>query len=286
MRQLRITQSITARDSGVTEKYLSEVSKQKMVTKEEEAELAKLIRDGDEKALDTLVRANLRFVFSVAKQYQNRGLDLNDLVNEGNLGLIKAAHRFDETRGFKFISYAVWWIRQSILDAISNHSRIVRLPLNKVGVLNKYTKALSELEQVLGRTPTVDEVSKYLNVDDKELATIQAHMFKHTSIDSKAFDDDSVTVADTMQDNSMGDPSDRLLRQSQKTDIERAFKVLSNTEQDVLKYCFGILGYKAITLEEIGEKMKCTKERVRQIKVKAIRKLKTGSRADILRKYM
>jgi RNA polymerase primary sigma factor len=221
----------------------------------------------------------------VAKQYQNRGLSLNDLVNEANLGLIKAAGRFDETRGFKFISFAVWWIRQSVMEAISNHSRIVRLPMNKVGVLNKYGATVSKMEQTLGRTPTVMEVAEHLGVDDSELSAIEGYMFKHTSLDSKVYDSEETTVAETMSDENIGTPSDRLFKDSLRTDIDRVFDVLTLTERNVLKNYFG-LKCRAMSLEEIGEKMGCTKERVRQIKVKALKKMKEGNRHKILQQYV
>jgi len=286
MRQLKITPSITKRDSGVTTQYLNEVSKQQMVTKDEEVDLAKRIKAGDEKALDTLVRANLRFVISVAKQYQNRGVDLSDLINDGNLGLIKAAKRFDETRGFKFISYAVWWIRQSIIESISNHSRIVRLPLNKVGVVTKYSKAVSKLEQVLERLPTTEEVAVHMDVDEKELSAIDSHMLKYTSLDSKVFEDEGTTVADMTPDDSVAKPSDRLDNQSLSIDIARACEGLSANEQKILTYFFGLNKGREMTLEEISEKMHLSKERIRQLKAKAIRRLKAGERGKVLRKYL
>ena len=285
LRQFKITQTFTARDSDITEKYLNEVSRQKMVTKEEEAELGRRIKDGDSQALDILVRANLRFAFSVAKQYQNRGLSLNDLVNEANLGLIKAAGRFDETRGFKFISFAVWWIRQSILDAIANHSRIVRLPMNKVGVLNKYSSAVSVLEQTLRRTPTVSEVAQHLNVDDNELSAIEGYLFRHTSLDAKVFESEETTMSETIADDSLSGPSDRLFKDSLRTDIDRVFEVLTVTEKKVLRSYFG-LKCRAMTLEEIADNLGCTKERVRQIKLKALKTIKEQNRHKILQQYV
>ena len=285
LRQIKIAQSFTERNSGITEKYLNDVSKQKMVTKEEEVELAKKIKAGDKNALNTLVAANLRFAFSVAKQYQNKGLPIDDLVNEANLGLMKAALRFDETRGFKFISFAVWWIRQSIMEAIANNSRIVRLPLNKVGDLSTYGKAFSKLEQSFGRTPTIGEVAEYLGVDNTEIDTIEGHMFRHTSLDAKVFEDESSTVSDMMVDDSMGNPQDRLFASSLKIDIVRVFKVLTKTEQYILRCSFG-LGCNPMSLEEIGEKMGYTKERIRQIRSKSIQKIKEKNRHHILKKYL
>jgi RNA polymerase primary sigma factor len=287
MRQLKITKSITNRSSDVTEKYLSEISREGMVTKEEEAELAKLIKKGDTKALDKLVRANLRFVVSVAKQYQNRGLSLDDLINEGNLGLIKAANRFDETRGFKFISFAVWWIRQSIMEAVSNHSRIVRLPLNKIGILNKYANAVSRLEQSLGRQPSMDEIVESIGDEKSDFASLKGHMFKHSSLDARISEEDSPTMGEMMTSDDFERPDELLVTESLKIDIKRSISRLNPMERDVLESHFGLSGGEQLTLSEIAVNTGYSKERIRQIKDKAIRSLrKMNEHKPILQQYI
>jgi RNA polymerase primary sigma factor len=286
MRQLKISASITVRNSDVTNKYLAEISREGMITKDEEVELAKLIRGGDEKALDKMVRANLRFVVSVAKQYQNRGLSLDDLINEGNLGLIKAATRFDETRGFKFISFAVWWIRQSIMDAVANHSRIVRLPLNKIGILNKYGNVTSVLEQRLGRTPSTEEILEVMDVRASEISSLKGHMFKHTSLDAKAYDEDSPTVVETIASNEFSNPDGVLISESLKCDLERSLLRLKPMERDVIKMNFG-LDCDQLSLSEIAFNTGYSKERIRQIKDKAIKKLRAmNKQKPILQQYV
>lgn len=286
MRQLKILKSITNRDSASLDKYLQDISRLPMVTTEEEVALTIRIRNGDTIALKELVNANLRFVVSVAKQYQNQGVSLSDLVNEGNLGLIKAASRFDETRGFKFISYAVWWIRQSIMQAISDQSRIVRIPLNKAGLLNKIKKAQGKLEQDLGRTPAISEISAFMEVEEKELLiTLQAGIW-HVSTDQPIGNDDPITLLDLLADESRIDPDMGLMIESFKTEIGRSLKTLTGREREILILFFGIGQTSPLSLSEISEKFELTRERVRQIKEKALRKLRKSDKNRNLRPYM
>jgi RNA polymerase primary sigma factor len=271
MRQLKITKSITNRDSQSLDKYLTEISREDMITAEQEVELAKKIKKGDQRALEKLVRANLRFVVSVAKQYQNQGLTLPDLINEGNLGLIKAAQRFDETRGFKFISYAVWWIRQSILQAIAEQSRIVRLPLNQVGSLNKINKIYAQLEQEYERPPVADTMSV---------------SGRHVSVDAPLKEDEDFSLLDLISNNESPSADGDLMRESLQKEIERSLETLTERERDVIRLFFGIGMNHGLTLEEIGDKFDLTRERVRQIKEKAIRRLRQNSRSRLLKMYL
>lgn len=287
MRQLKISKSITNRESQSLEKYLQEIGKVELITPEEEARLAVLIRNGDEKALDTLTKANLRFVVSVAKQYQNQGLTLPDLINEGNLGLIKAAQRFDETRGFKFISYAVWWIRQSILQALAEQSRIVRLPLNKVGLTNKISKAYSQLEQEFEREPTAEEIATLLDIDTEEVAATLGVASRHVSMDQPLADGEESTLIDVLVNHNAVNTDDALaVKASLKTEIERSLNTLTERQKEVLLYFFGIGIDHPLSLEDIGQRFSLTRERVRQIKDKAINKLQTTSRCQLLRSYL
>jgi RNA polymerase primary sigma factor len=286
MRQLKINKSITNREAASLDKYLQDISKLPMVTVEEEMSLAQKIRDGDEEALQKLTKANLRFVVSVAKQYQNQGLTLPDLINEGNLGLIKAASRFDETRGFKFISYAVWWIRHSIMQAISDQSRVIRLPLNKITILNKIRKAQDTLEQQLERLPTQNELAGVLEISEEEIALTQSSSGRHVSTDVPLPGAEEATLLDVIHDPENGKPDDSLMLSSLRTEIGRALATLTEREKDVLIQYFGIAGITALSLEEIGQKYDLTRERVRQIKEKAIRKLKSVSRNKNLRSYL
>ncbi|MBI9054130.1 MAG: sigma-70 family RNA polymerase sigma factor [Bacteroidales bacterium] len=285
MRQLKITKSITNRDSSSLEKYLQDVGKEEMVTAEEEVELAQRIKKGDRAALERLTKANLRFVISVAKQYQFQGLSLPDLINEGNLGLIKAAERFDETKGFKFISYAVWWIRQSILQAIAEQSRVVRLPLNKVGSLNKIHKAYSTLEQQFDRTPTADELAEFVDLPkDKVEDTLQLSG-KPLSVDAPFSDGEEGSLLDVMENADSPNADSSLLNESLAKEVERTLSILPDKEKLVLKYYYGI-GGKELSLEEIGFELGLTRERVRQIKEKAIRRLRHSSKNKLLKKYL
>ena len=285
MRQLKITKSITNRDSSSLEKYLQDVGKEQMVTAEEEVELAQRIKKGDRAALEKLTKANLRFVISVAKQYQFQGLTLPDLINEGNLGLIKAAERFDETKGFKFISYAVWWIRQSILQAIAEQSRVVRLPLNKVGSLNKIHKAYSVLEQRYDRTPTAGELAEYVELPkDKVEDTLQLSG-KPLSVDAPFSDGEEGSLLDVMENSDSPNADSGLLEESLSKEVERTLSILPDKEKLVLKYYYGI-GGKELSLEEIGFELGLTRERVRQIKEKAIRRLRHSSKNKLLKKYL
>jgi RNA polymerase primary sigma factor len=278
MRQLKINRSITNRDSASLDKYLSDISKLPMITVEEETVLAGKIRAGDQNALQKLVSANLRFVVSVAKQYQNQGISLPDLINEGNAGLIKAASRFDETRGFKFISYAVWWIRQSIMQSISEQSRIIRLPLNKIGVLNKIKKMQGVLLQELERQPTTNEIAVALNMNEQEIALTQRSSSWHLSADAFLPGQDDITVMDVVFDSEDEKPDDGLMRDSLRIEINRALSTLTEREKSVIMQFYGIGGGQAMTLEEIAERYELTRERVRQIKEQAIRRLKFSSR--------
>jgi RNA polymerase primary sigma factor len=287
MRQLKITKSITNRESQSLEKYLQEIGKVELVTPEEEVRLATLIKLGDQQALNKLTRANLRFVVSVAKQYQNQGLSLPDLINEGNLGLIKAAQRFDETRGFKFISYAVWWIRQSILQALAEQARIVRLPLNKVGLTNRIQKAYSQLEQEFEREPSAEELAELLNMDLEEVASSLGINARHVSMDTPLAEGEESTLLDVLE-NHNAERTDAELdhRQSLRVEITRSLGTLTERQKDVICYFFGIGVDHPLSLEDIGDKFNLTRERVRQIKDKALTKLKANSRTKILRTYL
>jgi RNA polymerase primary sigma factor len=286
MRQLKITKSITNRESQSLDKYLQEIGKEGLITADQEVELARRIKDGDGRALEKLVKANLRFVVSVAKQYQNQGLSLPDLINEGNLGLIKAAQRFDETRGFKFISYAVWWIRQSILQALAEQSRIVRLPLNQVGSLNKINKAFAKLEQEYERPPSADELAVFLDLPAEKVADTMKVSGRHISMDAPFVEGESNSLLDVLPNNDSA-PADRLLlNESLSKEIDRALSTLTERERDVVKLFFGIAINHGLTLEEIGAKFDLTRERVRQIKEKAIRRLRHTSRSKLLKAYL
>jgi RNA polymerase primary sigma factor len=287
MRQLKITKSITNRESQSLEKYLQEIGKVDLLTPEEEVDLAKKIKEGDQEALEHLTKANLRFVVSVAKQYQNQGLSLSDLINEGNLGLIKAAQRFDETRGFKFISYAVWWIRQSILQALAEQSRIVRLPLNKVGSLNKINRAFSELEQEFEREPSADELAELLEIGTEEVETTLGVAARHVSMDAPFADGEDNSLLDVLENNSTPDTDAGLeYLQSLRTEIERSLSTLTDRQADVLKLYFGIGIEHPMSLEDIGDQFGLTRERVRQIKDKAINKLRSASKSKLLKHYL
>lgn len=285
MRQLKITKSITNRESASLDKYLQEIGREELVSPEEEVELAQRIRQGDQVALEKLTRANLRFVVSVAKQYQNQGLSLPDLINEGNLGLIKAAEKFDETRGFKFISYAVWWIRQSILQALAEQSRIVRLPLNQVGSLNKINKALGRLEQENERQPSTQELADMIDIPKDKIDDTLRVSGRHVSMDAPFVDGEDNSLLDVLpnDDSPMADRG--LNKESLSTEVERALQVLTPREREIIKCFFGI-GCQEMTLEEIGENLDLTRERVRQIKEKAIRKLKKPSASKLLVTYL
>jgi RNA polymerase primary sigma factor len=288
MRQLKITKQVTNRETASLDKYLQEIGKVELLTAEEEVELAKRIRQGDKVALERLTKANLRFVVSVAKQYQNQGMSLPDLINEGNVGLIKAAERFDETRGFKFISYAVWWIRQSILQALAEQARIVRLPLNKIGTINKINKAYSELEQRFERTPSAAELAEFLDCSIKDLQESLKNNGRHVSMDAplKEGDDSSSSMYDVLPNDSLPGPERTLVVESLRKDIERSLATLTAREGDVVRLYFGLNGKHPLTLEEIGERFELTRERVRQIKEKAIRRLKHTSRSRMLQSYL
>ena len=286
MRQLKITKSITNRESASLDKYLQEIGREDLITAEEEVELARLIKDGDQRSLEKLVRANLRFVVSVAKQYQNQGLSLPDLINEGNLGLIKAAQRFDETRGFKFISYAVWWIRQSILQALAEQSRIVRLPLNQVGSLNKINKAFSKLEQEFEREPSAEELAEALDLPEDKVADTIKVSGRHVSVDAPFVQGEDNTLLDVLVNGDSPRADTDLLSESLQKEIERSLSTLTERERDVIKLFFGIGMNHGLTLEEIGAKFDLTRERVRQIKEKAIRRLRHTSRSKLLKAYL
>ena len=287
MRQLKITKQVTNRETASLDKYLQEIGRVDLITAQEEVELAQRIKAGDEVALEKLVKANLRFVVSISKQYQNQGLTLPDLINEGNLGLIKAAQRFDETRGFKFISYAVWWIRQSILQALAEQSRIVRLPLNKIGSINKINKAFSALEQTYGRPPTVQEIAEELEITENEVKQSMENAGRHLSMDAPLKDEDgSSNMYEVMESNSNPKPDRELMNESLRKEIERSLTTLTVREADVVRLYFGLSGAHPMTLEEIGERFDLTRERVRQIKEKAIRRLKHTSRSKMLKTYL
>ncbi len=286
MRQLKIIKQVTNRDTASLDKYLQEIARVELLTTDEEVALAQRIKRGDQEALERLTRANLRFVVSVSKQYQNQGLSLPDLINEGNVGLIKAAQRFDETRGFKFISYAVWWIRQSILQALAENSRIVRLPLNKVGVLNKVLRMHSFLEQKLGRSPEEDEIAEELGMASREVKEILKNAGKHVSVDAPLDQDEDTTMLDQMRQEDGPTPEKNLIYESLKTEVQRVISTLSTREAEVIKCYFGLNHKYPMTLEEIGERFNLTRERVRQIKEKAIRRLKQTNNTDILKSYL
>lgn len=287
MRQLKITKSITNRESQSLEKYLQEIGKVELISPEEEVRLATLIKQGCQKSLDRLTKANLRFVVSVAKQYQNQGLSLPDLINEGNVGLIKAAQRFDETRGFKFISYAVWWIRQSILQSLAEQSRIVRLPLNKVGLTNRIHKAFSLLEQQFEREPTAEELAEVLEMDVEEVSATLGINGRHVSMDSPLSEGEENTLVDVLE-NMNADKTDGVLvhNESLKIEIDRSLKTLTERQKEVICFFFGIGVDHPMSLEDIGSMFSLTRERVRQIKDKAITKLKASNRCKILRTYL
>ncbi len=287
MRQLKITKSITNRESQSLDKYLQDIGKEELITAEMEVELAKKIKQGDQRALEKLTKANLRFVVSVAKQYQNQGLTLPDLINEGNLGLIKAAQKFDETRGFKFISYAVWWIRQSILQALAEQARIVRLPLNQVGSLNKINKAFSKLEQEYERAPSVEELAEILEVSEDKVKESMKVAGRHVSMDAPlSSSEDGGTLMDVMANNDSPNADKHLLAESLQKEIERSLSTLTDKEKEIIRLFFGIGMNHGLTLEEIGTKFNLTRERVRQIKEKAIRRLRHTSRNKLLKAYL
>jgi RNA polymerase primary sigma factor len=287
MKQLKITTKITSRDSFSIDKYLSEISKLPMLSEEEEVKIAKRIKEGDAAALDKLVQSNLRFVVSVAKQYQNQGLSLNDLINEGNIGLIKAAGKFDETKGFKFISYAVWWIRQSILQALIEQPRIVRLPMNKATIYNKIQRAIVDFEQKNQREPSNDELAEILEMKPDELATLRATLTFHVSIDTPIGEDDDTTSLDLMSDSSMVTPDGNLIDESLHDELEHALQALSEREINIIKLYFGINEFnQSYSLDEIGIKMNLTRERVRQLKDKAIRKMRRFAISKELKSYL
>jgi len=286
MRQLKISKQITNRESQSLDKYLQEIGKVDLLTPDEEVDLANRIREGDQLALEKLTKANLRFVVSVAKQYQNQGLSLGDLINEGNLGLIKAAQRFDETRGFKFISYAVWWIRQSILQALAEQSRIVRLPLNRVGSLNKISKTFSELEQKYEREPSPDELAEVLEVTTAEVVDTLKISGRHVSMDAPFVQGEENSLLDVLENDSEASPDSNLMNDSLRREVQRALSTLTQREADVISLYFGLNREHSMTLEEIGEKFNLTRERVRQIKEKAIRRLRHTSRSKALKPYL
>ena len=285
MIQLKITKSITNRESASLDKYLQEIGKEDLITVEEEVELAQRIRKGDQRALEKLTRANLRFVVSVAKQYQNQGLSLPDLINEGNLGLIKAAEKFDETRGFKFISYAVWWIRQSILQALAEQSRIVRLPLNQVGSLNKINKAFSRFEQEHERRPSPEELAETLDLPAEKVADTLRVSGRHISVDAPFVEGEDNSLLDVLVNDDSPVADKTLINESLSTEVERALATLTERERDIIRLFFGI-NCQEMTLEEIGEKFGLTRERVRQIREKAIRRLRHSSRSKLLKTYL
>ena len=288
MRQLKIAKQVTNRETASLDKYLQEIGRVDLITAEEEVRLAQRIREGDKLALERLTKANLRFVVSVAKQYQNQGMSLPDLINEGNLGLIKAAERFDETRGFKFISYAVWWIRQAILQALAEQARIVRLPLNKIGNINKINRAYSELEQRFERPPSADEMAEFLEISVDDVRNSIKNSGRHVSMDAPlvADDESSSSMYDILPNDALPGPEKGLVAESLRSDIERSLSTLTSREGDVVRLYFGLNGKHPLTLEEIGERFELTRERVRQIKEKAIRRLKHTSRSRMLKSYL
>ena len=286
MRQLKISKQITNRESQALDKYLQEIGKVDLLTADEEVILAKRIRAGDKEALEKLTKANLRFVVSVAKQYQNQGLSLSDLINEGNTGLIKSAQRFDETRGFKFISYAVWWIRQAILQALAEQSRIVRLPLNRVGSLNKISRTFSQLEQKYEREPTTDELAEVLDVTVNEVDDTLKISGRQVSVDAPFVQGEENSLLDVLENSSEEKPDDELMNESLRKEIKRLLATLTEREADVILLYFGLNGKHPLTLEEIGARFQLTRERVRQIKEKGIKKLRHSSRSDTLKPYL
>ncbi|WP_397364789.1 RNA polymerase sigma factor RpoD/SigA [Olleya sp. R77988] len=286
MRQLKITKQVTNRESKSLDKYLQDISKLPMVTAEEEVELAQKIREGCQKSLDLLTTANLRFVVSVAKQYQNQGLTLPDLINEGNAGLVKAAKRFDETRGFKFISYAVWWIRQAILSALAEQSRIVRLPLNKIGSINKIRKVTSHLEQINQRPPSASEIAKELDLTISDVKQSMKISSRHVSMDAPLKEGEDYSLYDLVSSNDSPNPDTNLMRESLNTEIDRALETLTPRESDVIRLNFGLSDQPAMTLDEIGRTFDLTRERVRQIREKGIRRLRQTSKSKILKTYL
>jgi len=286
MRQLKITKQVTNRDTLSLDKYLHEIGKVELLSAEKEVELAKRIKKGDRQALELLIKANLRFVVSVSKQYQNQGLSLPDLINEGNLGLIKAAERFDETRGFKFISYAVWWIRQSILQALAEQARIVRLPLNKIGSINKINKAFNKLEQEFQREPTIEEVAKLMETRPELIEDSMNFSSVHVSMDAPIREEEANNMYDVMLNDDSPSPDNELIDISLRKEIERSLSTLGEREAEILRFYFGLNGYQPHTLEEIGDEFGLTRERVRQIKEKAIKKLKNQYRNRLLKSYL
>ncbi len=285
MRQLKILKSITNRESASLDKYLQEIGHEELLTTDQEVELAQRIRKGDKRALERLTKANLRFVVSVAKQYQNQGLSLPDLINEGNVGLIKAAEKFDETRGFKFISYAVWWIRQSILQAIAEQSRLVRLPLNQVGSVNKITRELNKFEQEHERKPSVDEIAERVDLPEDKIADAMKANSRHVSMDAPIADGEDSSMIDFLAGDSSNTDKE-LAIESLKAEVSRILKLLTDKEQKVLRAFFGIDGSPEMTLDEIGEKYNLTRERVRQIKEKALRRLRHNTKNKLLKSYL
>ncbi len=286
MRQLKITHSITNRDIKSLDKYLQDICSEELLTPEQEVQLAQRIKQGDQAALERLTKANLRFVVSVAKQYQNQGLSLPDLINEGNVGLIKAAKRFDETRGFKFISYAVWWIRQSILQAIAENSRIVRLPSNQLGALNKLKKEISKLEQQLERPPSEEELAEMLDIPEDKIKAIMGISGRHVSIDAPLASDEDVNFVDVLPNEDTPPTDDKLMQESLSQEIERSLSTLTEYEREVIKMYFGIGLPHPLSLDEIAMKFNLTRERVRQIKEKGIKRLKTSSKSKHLKAYL
>jgi len=286
MRQLKIIKQVTNRETASLDKYLHEIGKVDLLTAEDEVELARRVRSGDHEALERLIKANLRFVVSVSKQYQNQGLSLPDLINEGNLGLIKAAKRFDETRGFKFISYAVWWIRQSILQALAEQARIVRLPLNKIGSINKINKALSDLEQKFEREPSIEEISKAIELAPSDIKDAMRSSGRHVSMDAPLTEGEDGDMYEVLLSNDNPSPDGNLLNDSLRKEIERTLSSLTEREASIIKLYFGLNGKHPYTLEEIGEEFNLTRERVRQIKEKAIKRLKQTTRSKILKTYL
>ncbi|GAA0873674.1 sigma-70 family RNA polymerase sigma factor [Wandonia haliotis] len=288
MRQLKIAKQVTNRETASLDKYLLEIGRVDLITAEEEVELARRIKQGDQRALERLTKANLRFVVSVSKQYQNQGLSLPDLINEGNVGLIKAAQRFDETRGFKFISYAVWWIRQAILQALAEQARIVRLPLNKIGTINKINRAFAELEQRYERPPSAEELAEFLDLTTDEVKQSLNNSGRHMSMDAplKDGDESSSSMLDVMENEDLPGPENELMKESLRKEIERSLSTLTHREGDVVRLYYGLNGTPPMTLEEIGTQFDLTRERVRQIKEKAIRRLKHTSRSKILKSYL
>jgi len=286
MRQLKIIKQVTNRDTASLEKYLHEIGKVELITADEEVTLAQKIKMGNLEALEKLTKANLRFVVSVSKQYQNQGLSLQDLINEGNLGLIKAAHRFDETRGFKFISYAVWWIRQSIMQALAEQSRIVRLPLNRIGSINKVTKAYAKLEQEYQREPNYREIAKLLEVDEEDVKVSLKNSGNHVSMDAPILQDDENNLYDVLKSDESSTPEKGLINDSLKIEIERAISTLTKREADVLRLFYGLNSKVPWSLEEIAEKYELSRERIRQIKEKAVKRLKQTSRSNLLKTFL